>query len=65
MAERATPMATEVLERIRSERFPGVPAKLVADVHRLEHERQLEHDRGPTRADLRNLVRAAVEEQNA
>jgi len=54
-------VALEVLERVRSEYYPQVDAKLLRLVFELEHEDQFEDDRGPVCAALRDLITASAE----
>jgi hypothetical protein len=57
-----TPKAADVLERLRAEQFPDVPADLVKKAYELEHARQFELERGPVRAELRDLIEEAAGE---
>lgn len=60
MTEERAPRAADVLERIRADRYPDVPATLVDAVYRLQHSRQFEDERGPTQAAIRDLVQEAA-----
>lgn len=60
-AEGPTATAAEAIERRRAALHPEVPAGLVAAVYELEHSRQSETERGPTVAEVRDLIRDAAD----
>ena len=62
MTDETTASAATVLERIRQETdAESVPAQLVKRIYELEHSRQFEVERGPIRAQIRDLIKAAAE----
>ena len=58
--------ALSVLEAIRRDRSEtNVDADLLKAVYDVEHDKQFEADRGPVRATLRDLIEAAVVEEES
>jgi hypothetical protein len=54
------------LESIREDQFAAtVDAGLLSAVYEIEHDKQFEVDRGSVRASLRDLVEAAVPEDDS
>jgi hypothetical protein len=55
--------AREVLEKIRAHEYAeAVTANLLAAVYEIQHDKQFENERGPVRAQLRDLIAAHVQE---
>lgn len=54
--------ALDMLEAIRSERHPDIPAELLIEIYQREHDEQFEQERGVIQADLRDLISAHLGE---
>jgi hypothetical protein len=64
--EMAETDAKQVLEKVRVENYADddVSSDLLAAVYALEHGKQFEDERGPVRAQLRELIASAVQESS-